>query len=69
MLGYPKFLPSKEYVIEFFKAGIPVYIIDFEQEDQRNVCCRITHESMLTPEKIFSRKVYFVLLEESEIDK
>lgn len=63
MKGYPTIFPFSEHVKSFYEAGLPVYMIDFEQEDQRNVCRRITHESMITREKLESRKVLFVLLE------
>lgn len=57
-----KLLYDKRHALIFFRAGKTVYMVDFEQADQRNMCRRITNESMITEDKIRSENVFFYVM-------
>lgn len=46
-------------VLPLFERGVTIYMVDFEQSDQRNMTRRVTHKDMLTPEKLASKNTFF----------
>lgn len=56
-------LPQKDHAIPLFSAGETVYMVDFDEADQRNACRRITSASMVTEAKKKSNNVFFFLKE------
>lgn len=50
---------DKSYVLPLYDKGTKLYMVDFEEDDQRNMARRITHRDMLTPEKLKSKNTFF----------
>ena len=53
-----------DHVVEAFRNGRPLYMIDFNELDQRNVCKRVTHPEMISKKNIADRKIFFVMMME-----
>lgn len=53
-----------EHVVHAFRSGKPLYMIDFNETDQRNVCKKVTHPDMLSEKNLSDRKIYFVVMVE-----
>lgn len=68
MKGRPETIYN-EYVEVAFRAGMPVYMVDFNEEDQRNVCKKVTHPEMFSKKNLSDRKISFVMMLEVEEDE
>ena len=63
MSGKP-ILIYNDHVVEAFRAGKPLYMIDFNEEDQRNICKRVTHGSMLSKKNLADKKIFYAMMME-----